>query len=246
MQLARCLGRKCLHHAECHRKQEEEPEAHPHRRDAQEAKTRRDRHALPRCLRGQKQPMPVQPQHHQHGQCQGTGAGQCHTPGVGQRQRHDKSRCQRPAQAAGDAMNTVGMAQPRCADLAVEQGVVHGMEHAIASARHDGEKGHHPVARTERETQARRRHQGKPAQQHGPGTEAIHHEARRRLHGAGGDKEHRHQEAQFSVARVQGLLEPGKQGRQHELTEMADAVRHAHEQNHGHILAQDGRFVRGS
>jgi hypothetical protein len=52
-------------------------------------------------------------------------------------------------------VKAVRMAQARRADLAVDERVVDGMEHAVAHARDDGEERHRPIVGAECKTERR-------------------------------------------------------------------------------------------
>jgi hypothetical protein len=194
------------------------------------------------CRRRQHQPGAVQPEHDQHDIGQRAGGRERRAPAERDGQRHQQRRRQRPAQAAGDAVEAVGMAQARRADLAIEQRVVDRMEHAVADAGQDRAAGHRPVAGAQREAERRQPEQRQPAEQDGPRPHAVDQEAGGGLHAARDDEEQRHQEAQLGVAGVERVLQPGKQRRQQQLAEVADHVGQADQPDHARILAQgDGQ-----
>jgi hypothetical protein len=182
----------------------------------------------------------LHPQQRQHRQDERAGAGQRHAPGKRKRQRHQHGRRQRPAEAAGDAVDTERMAEARRVHLAVEQGEVDRMEDAIADAGHDGEQQQHRVMRAGREAEGRSGQQTEAGEQDRPRAEAVDDEARQRLHGARDDEEDRHQEPELRVADRERFLQPREQRRQQELAEVADAVRDADEGDQGRVLAHAG------
>lgn len=132
------------------------------------------------------------------------------------------------------------MAQARRADAPVEQGVVHRVKHAIANTRQHREPGQHGVAGAGRKTKRRQAEQGQAAEQDGPGSEAVHHKARARLHRTRHHEKDRHEEAQFGVADLEGVLEPGEQRRQQQLAVVADEVGNADQADDAGVSAQRG------
>ena len=184
------------------------------------------------------QVVPVEPQHRQDPESQCARTHQGDAPRESDCQRHEHRGRQRPAQAAGDAVKTVRMAQPWRADLAIDQCVVHGVKDAVADARHHGKQRHDPVAGAERKTKCGNTQQRKARKQDGARAVAIHQEPRGGLHGAGDDEEHRHQEAQLGIADVEGILQPGKERSEQQLAEVADHVGEAHQADHAGILAK--------
>ena len=88
-------------------------------------------------------------------------------------------------------MHTVGVAQPRRADLAVQQGVVDRVEHAIADTGHRRKQRQHRVAGAAGKAQRRQPDQGQPAHQYRARAEFVDDKTRKRLHRAGHDEKHR-------------------------------------------------------
>jgi hypothetical protein len=185
-----------------------------------------------------------QPQHSQHAKHQPRRHQQRHAPGRRQRDRHQQRRCQRPAQAAGDAVHAVGVRQPVLGDAAVDHGVVHRMEHAVADAGHHRERGQHPVALARGEAQRGHAQQAQTGEQHRPRAVAVDDKARQRLHHARHDEEDRHQEAQLGIADVEGVAQPREQRRQQQLAEVAGAMRQPDQADDGGIAAQRRRRQR--
>ena len=138
------------------------------------------------------------------------------------------------------------MPQPRRMHLAVQQRVVDRMEHAIADAGHHREADEGPVARAEREAERRDRQQAQAAEKDRPRPVAVDDEPRQRLHRARDHEEDRHQQAELGIAHAERVLQPGKERRQQELAEVADAVREPHQADDGRVLAhdEDGRHER--
>ncbi len=243
-------GREGLHAAERHREKEEEREAHPDRGNLQEREAafgRRGTGVRHGTLAGdhgiEREVRTVQHQQREHRERQQPGAHQRHPPRPGDRQRHQHRRGQRPTQVAGDAVHAERMAQPGRLYLAVQQRVVHRMEHAIADARDHRPQRQQRVARAGREPERRGAEQGEPGEQHRTRPEAIDRKTRGGLHHARDDEEDRHQQAELGVADIEGLLQPRKQRCQQELAEMADQVRQADETDQVGILS--GRPRRG-
>ena len=243
-------GCEGLHHTQRHGVEEEKRKTHPHRRDTQEVELA----LLPMCRLGagsgrctyrrtgrQVQLVPVNQQNSQHGKRQNPRRHQRHAPRKRHGQRHQHRGGQRPAQATGDAVHAVRMAQTRPTHLAVQQRVVHRVEHPVADTCHHREESQHAVAGAGGKPHGRRAQQGQPGKQDGARPEAVHHKTRRRLHGAGHDKKDGHQKAQLGVADLEHVLEPRKQRGQQQLAEMADHVGQTDQPDNTRVLAKRGR-----
>ena len=248
--MARGLGRKRLHHAQHHRKPEEKGKAHPHRRNLQKPQQIFTR----RCIFGghrhlQRQLVAVDQQHGQHDKRQPARNRQRHAPGKRERQPDHQRRCQRPAQAAGDAVHAVGMAQTGRADFAVQQRVVRRMKHPVAQAADHRKARQHPVTGADRIPQRRHAQQGQAAKKNRSRAKPVHHKTRQRLHRARHGEKNRHQKTQFCIADQKLVLEPRKQRREQQLAEMADHVGQTDQANHAGVVAQGngaGRLVQGA
>ena len=250
MQLPCGLRCKGLHHAEYDGIPEEKGKAHPDRRYLEEAEAPVCHgSALDRRGYCQRQFIAIQQQQQQHGKCQCTSRSQSHTPRECKRQRHKHGRRQRPAQAAGDAMHAIGMAQARTADLAVEQRVVNRVKNAIAQPGKYHKAGHHPVAGADRITKSGNTNQGQAGKEYGTRAKTVHHKARQRLHRTGHHKKDGHEKAKLGIADTEFRFEPGKQRCQQQLAEVADQMAGADQADHAGVRPQrhaGSRLVEGA
>ena len=239
VQLSSGFGRERLHHAEHNGKPEEKGKAHPHCGNLQKVQSvPGDNVSRGWRLDCKRQLVAIDEQHDQYGKHQNARYRQRDAPRIRHGQRHHQRRRQRPAQATCDAVHAVGMAEPRRADLAVEQRVVGRVKDAVADAPDDGETGQHPVAGADRVTECRNAEQRQPAEKNRPWAEAVDDETRQRLHRTGDDEENRHQKAQLGIADVKLFLQPGKKRRQQQLAEMAERMGQADQSDDTGIAAQ--------
>src|SRR5215469_2729772 len=111
------------------------------------------------------------------------------------------------------------------------------MEHAVAEAAQDGRDGERPVRRGEAGQAHSPGEEGHPRGKHATGAQMVDEKSRHGLAHARGRVEQSHEEAQLRVGHAEVLAEERKEGRQHELEEVADEVGGADERNDAHVTS---------
>ncbi|MEZ5859340.1 MAG: hypothetical protein R3D28_10200 [Geminicoccaceae bacterium] len=154
---------------------------------------------------------------------------------------------QRPAERAAHGVHAEGPGHAVGRDVVVENGVVGRMEDRVAEAEQDGGRRQGPVARRHGDEDGADAERGEAERQDLGGTDAVDDEAGRGL-GHGGDREeHGHDQRQLGVGDVERFTQPGKEGRQHRVEEMAPAMRGAdHADDPDVALEPEGRPVHAA
>ena len=147
--------------------------------------------------------------------------------------REDQERHRRrgPAQRPGDRVHAVGAPDPRRRDARRHDGVVGGMEDAVAEPG----QGRCRQQPGEGRGEARQSHaagqQRDARRQHAMGAEPVDHEARHDLPQPGRREERRHHQPKLCEADAEILPDQREQRRQHELEEVAAEMGDPHKRH---------------
>ncbi len=127
--------------------------------------------------------------------------------------------------------------------MVAEDGVVGGVEHAVAEAHQDRGREQSEVVRGRGREHGSGAEADEPDAQHPGGTDAVDQKARRGLAQARGQEQRAQHEAELGVADVEGGAQNREQGRQDEVEIVAAAMRRADDGDHPDIAPQ--RRCRG-
>ena len=126
-------------------------------------------------------------------------------------------------------------AEPGTVDGCAQNGIIGGMEHAVADAGGRHQDQHQPVGRGEAQRGHGGAHDREAQQQEPAGAEAVDQEAGRHLGGAGRDVEQGDQEAERGIAHVELVAQEREQRRQRQGIEVAHGVAGADQGENLHV-----------
>ena len=135
-----------------------------------------------------------------------------------QRRRHH------PSGIAREDVDAEGAALALRAHLGRHDRVIGRVEDGNPDAGDQGDRHQPPVAREQGDQRQRRGLQDQPGEQHRPRADPVDQDAGRELGDAGGDRQHREEQAEIGPAHREIPLDQGKQRRQHQHVEMAEPV----------------------